>query len=94
MVQAARGADLLILARHGGEAGPRNLGKAARFVVDHAACPVLLVWPGAAPLDPLPPPPPPEERPKPLTGPRTGAGTGAGTAATRPLSGWSRPTPG
>ena len=62
VVQAALGADLLILARQGGEAGPRSLGKAARFVVDHAACPVLLVWPGAAPLNPLPPPPPPEAR--------------------------------
>ncbi len=58
VVQAARDADLLILARQGGEAGPRSLGKAARFVVDHAACPVLLVWPGPAPDSPLPPPPP------------------------------------
>ncbi len=63
VVEAARGADLLILARQGGEAGPRSLGKAARFVVDHAACPVLLVWPGPAPLNPLPPPPRPGERP-------------------------------
>jgi len=58
VVQAARNADLLILARQGGEAGPKSLGKAARFVVDHAACPVLLVWPGPAPDSPLPPPPP------------------------------------
>ena len=54
VVQAARGADLLILGRQGAEAGPRSLDKAARFVVDHAACPVLLVWPGAAPDGPLP----------------------------------------
>jgi nucleotide-binding universal stress UspA family protein len=70
VVQAARGADLLILARQGGEAGPRSLGKAARFVVDHAACPVLLVWAGPAPDSPLPPPPPrgrhkPPHRPRP-----------------------------
>ena len=71
VVQAARGADLLILARQGAEAGPRSLGKAARFVVDHAACPVLLVWPGAAPEGPLPPPPPPG-RPKPPRGPEAG----------------------
>ena len=58
VVQAARDADLLILARQGGEAGPKSLGKAARFVVDHAACPVLLIWPGPAPDSPLPPPPP------------------------------------
>jgi nucleotide-binding universal stress UspA family protein len=64
VVQAAGGADLLILARQGAEAGPRSLGKAARFVVDHAACPVLLVWPGPAPQDP-PPPPPPRGRHKP-----------------------------
>jgi hypothetical protein len=71
VVQAARGADLLILARQGAGAGPRSLGKAARFVVDHAACPVLLVWPGAAPEGPLPPPPPPG-RPKPPHGPEAG----------------------
>ena len=57
VVQAARDAALLILARQGAEAGPRSLGKAARFVVDHAPCPVLLVWPGPAPEHPLPPPP-------------------------------------
>jgi nucleotide-binding universal stress UspA family protein len=71
VVDEARGADLLILARLGAEAGPRSLGKAARFVVDHAACPVLLVWPGAAPQGPLPPPPP-HGRPEPP--PRPGAG--------------------
>ena len=68
VVQAARGADLLILGRQGAEAGPRSLGKAARFVVDHAACPVLLVWPGAAPDGPLPhesPHGPPRGRRKP-----------------------------
>ena len=27
----------------------KSLGKTTRFVVDHAACPVLLVWPGSAP---------------------------------------------
>ena len=63
VVHAARGADLLIVARQGGEAGPRSVGKAARFVVDHASCPVLLVWPGAAPADPLPPPPEGRHRP-------------------------------
>ena len=73
VVQVARGADLLILARQGGEAGPRSLGKAARFVVDHAACPVLLVWPGPAPLNPLPPPPPPEARARASAPPPGGA---------------------
>jgi len=64
VVQAARGAGLLVLGRQNTEAGPRSLGKAARFVVDHASCPVLLVWPGPAPDNPLPPPPPPRGRPE------------------------------
>jgi len=35
-------------------------------VVDHVPCPVLLVWPGAAPgVDSIPPPPPPGEEPPP-----------------------------
>jgi nucleotide-binding universal stress UspA family protein len=57
VVAAAQDAALLVLGRQGAEAGPRSLGKAARFVVDHAPCPVLLVWPGPAPQHPLPPPP-------------------------------------
>jgi nucleotide-binding universal stress UspA family protein len=63
VVGAARGADLLVLAREGAAAGPKSLGKAARFVVDHAACPVLLIWPGPVPEGPPPPPPPPPHRP-------------------------------
>lgn len=45
---AAAGADLLILSRDGDRAhpGPRSIGPACRFVVDHAPCPVLLAWPG------------------------------------------------
>ena len=61
VVRAADGADLLICARDGDRAhlGPRSLGPATRFVVDHAPCPVLLVWPEQAPAaDSLPPPPP------------------------------------
>ncbi|MGW1957737.1 universal stress protein [Streptomyces sp. NPDC001920] len=51
VVDAAEGADLLIVARDGdrGHRGPKSLGPAGRFVVDHAPCPVLLVWPGPAP---------------------------------------------
>jgi nucleotide-binding universal stress UspA family protein len=47
VVAAAEGMDLLILARDGDRAhrGPRSLGPTARFVVDHAPCDVLLVWP-------------------------------------------------
>ena len=61
VVLAADGAELLICARDGDRAhlGPRSLGPATRFVIDHAPCPVLLVWPGQAPgADSLPPPPP------------------------------------
>jgi nucleotide-binding universal stress UspA family protein len=58
--EAAREADLLVVARDGdrSHAGPRSLGHATRFIVDHAPCDVVLVWPGAAPDGPLPPPPP------------------------------------
>ena len=58
---AATGADLLVLARDGDRSrlGPKSLGKADRFVVDHAPCPVLLVWPDGTPgTDTIPPPPP------------------------------------
>ncbi|WP_129305206.1 universal stress protein [Streptomyces sp. L2] len=68
VVAAAEGADLLVLARDGDRSrlGPRSLGPAVRFAVDHAPCPVLLVWPEPAPaLGTIPPPPPhhPGERP-------------------------------
>jgi nucleotide-binding universal stress UspA family protein len=62
VVRAAEDADLLICARDGDRErlGPRSLGHATRFVVDHAPCPVLVVWPQEPPgLDSLPPPPPP-----------------------------------
>jgi nucleotide-binding universal stress UspA family protein len=69
VVAAAEGAGLLILARDGDRAhlGPRSLGPASRFIVDHAPCPVLLVWPEPAPsVDTIPPPPPrPPHRPQP-----------------------------
>ncbi|MFI5914713.1 universal stress protein [Dactylosporangium sp. NPDC051541] len=73
------GADLLVVARDGDRTrvGPRSLGRHTRFVVDHAPCPVLLVWPeqprittpppppppGAGPHHPPPPPPPPGAEP-------------------------------
>ena len=67
VVAAAEGAGLLVLARDGDRArlGPRSLGPASRFVVDHAPCPVLLVWPELAPgITTIPPPPsrPPHRR--------------------------------
>jgi nucleotide-binding universal stress UspA family protein len=60
VVEAARAMDILVLARDGDRArlGPHSLGPAARFVVDHAPCRVLLVWPDAPPdVDTIPPPP-------------------------------------
>ena len=47
VVAAAEGADLLALARDAERAnrGPRTLGPTARYVVDHAPCAVLLIWP-------------------------------------------------
>ncbi|KIF67828.1 universal stress protein UspA, partial [Streptomyces sp. AcH 505] len=51
VVAAAADADLLICARDGDphRPGPHSLGRASRFVVDHATCPVLLVWPADQP---------------------------------------------
>lgn len=47
VVAAAGAADLLMLARDHDHAhrGPRSLGPTARYVVDHAPCAVLLIWP-------------------------------------------------
>ncbi|MFT4225225.1 universal stress protein [Micropruina sp.] len=58
---AADGADYLILGRDGDRRrlGPQSLGKHTRFVVDHAPCRVLLIWPDRVPdLGSIPPPPP------------------------------------
>ena len=38
--------DLLILSRTNLRPGPHSIGHGTRFVVDHARCPILLVWPG------------------------------------------------
>jgi nucleotide-binding universal stress UspA family protein len=57
---AADGMDLLVLARDGDHSrlGPKSLGPAARFAVDHAPCRVLLVWADAPPgVETIPPPP-------------------------------------
>jgi nucleotide-binding universal stress UspA family protein len=62
VVSAAEGMDILVLARDGDRErlGPRSLGPATRFVIDHAPCRVLLVWPDITPeLTTIPPPPGP-----------------------------------
>ena len=47
VVEVASQGDLLVVARDGDRhrPGPRSLGHATRFVVDHAPAAVLLVWP-------------------------------------------------
>ncbi|HLI60868.1 MAG TPA: hypothetical protein VKV21_14500 [Solirubrobacteraceae bacterium] len=48
VVAACTDSDLLLLARDGGDrVGPRSLGPRTRYVVDHAPCAVLLIWPRA-----------------------------------------------
>jgi hypothetical protein len=46
VTDAARDADLLIVARSSRHIGPKSIRHPQRFVVDHAPCPLLLVWPG------------------------------------------------
>jgi nucleotide-binding universal stress UspA family protein len=61
VVAACAQADLLVLARDGyrTKLGPRSIGPHTRFVIDHAPCGVLLVWPERAPdLATMPPQPP------------------------------------
>jgi len=67
VVAACDGADMLVLARDGERRlGPPSLGKHQRFVVDHAPCRVLLVWPDEPPgVGEMPPPPPPGHEPPP-----------------------------
>jgi nucleotide-binding universal stress UspA family protein len=73
VVSAAAGADLLILARDGDlrRLGPHSLGPTTRFVVDHAPCAILLVWPSAPPTVGSIPPPPPHPPHRAGPGPRT-----------------------
>ncbi|HYY20455.1 MAG TPA: universal stress protein [Thermoleophilaceae bacterium] len=66
VIAAAETMDILVLARDGDRErlGPHSLGPAARFVVDHAPCRVLLIWPDVAPaMETIPPAPPPGARP-------------------------------
>jgi nucleotide-binding universal stress UspA family protein len=61
VVAAAEGMDILVLARDGDPTrlGPHSLGRAGRFIVDHAPCRVLLVWADAPPsVASIPPRPP------------------------------------
>lgn len=66
VVAACAGMDVLVVARDGSldRVGPRSLGPATRFVVDHAPCAVQLVWP-RPPAHTDPPPPPANTDPPP-----------------------------
>lgn len=60
VVEAAKDADLLVLARDGDRSrlGPPSLGHHTRFVIDHAPSTVELLWPENAPdVSTIPPPP-------------------------------------
>ena len=62
VASSADGADLLIVARDGDRThlGPKSLSPVSRFVIDHAPCAVLLVWPAAPTgIDTIPPRPHP-----------------------------------
>jgi nucleotide-binding universal stress UspA family protein len=62
IIAECAGASLLVLARDGDHSrlGPASLAPPTRFVVDHAPCRVLLVWPDEPPdLATVPPPPGP-----------------------------------
>jgi nucleotide-binding universal stress UspA family protein len=61
VLELAERADLLLCARDGDfdHRGPHNLAPPTRFVVDHAPCAVLLVWPQPAPRSSGPPHHPP-----------------------------------
>lgn len=64
----ATGTDLLVVARDGDRSrlGPHSLGPATRFVVDHAPCRVMLVWPDEPPgVESVPAPPPRPHAPPP-----------------------------
>jgi hypothetical protein len=47
VMDAAQDASLLVVARDGHSHGPKSLGKEVRFVIDHVACAVLLIWPAS-----------------------------------------------
>ncbi|MFJ9542527.1 universal stress protein [Streptomyces sp. NPDC101225] len=66
VVAAAEDAHLLIVARDGDRSrlGPKSLSPHSRFVIDHAPCPILLLWPESPPaLSSIPTPPTPPHPP-------------------------------
>ena len=43
LCEAARGADLLVVGRHGMRSGPHRIGSVASYVTHHSPCPVAVV---------------------------------------------------
>jgi nucleotide-binding universal stress UspA family protein len=74
VMQAAADVDLLVLVRDSRHPGPHSIGHAARFVVDHAPCDVMVIWPAersggeASGRDRGPDGPAPKPKPKPKPG--------------------------
>jgi nucleotide-binding universal stress UspA family protein len=62
VLEAARGADLLVVSRDDSRPGPHGLAGPTRFVVDHAPCPLLVVTPREG--EHAPPRPRPRPRPR------------------------------
>lgn len=60
---ATENADYLVLGRQGdlSRRGPSSIVRHTRFVVDHAQCRVVLVWPDTAPSAATIPPLPPDD---------------------------------
>jgi nucleotide-binding universal stress UspA family protein len=70
LMEAATDADMLVVVRESRHPGPHSIGHEARFVVDHAPCDVVLVWPAGGPDGPAPKPKPkPKAKPKPKPAP-------------------------
>jgi len=64
LMESAEAADVLVIVRDSRHPGPHSIGHAARFVVDHAPCTVVLAWPAGGPDGPAPKPKP-KPKPKP-----------------------------
>jgi hypothetical protein len=66
VIAAAEGARLLVVVRDGDptQLGPPSLSHTCRYIIDHAPCPVLLIWPGPPPTaKTVPPTPHPPQHP-------------------------------
>lgn len=58
VMEAARAADALVIARSNRKHGPGSISRPMRYVVDHAPGRLVVAWPGGGPEGPAPEPPP------------------------------------